>query len=188
MKTNRICCAGFGGQGVMSMGKLLAYAGMLEGKEVSWCPSYGPEMRGGTANCAVVVSDSPVGSPIVDSNATAAVVMNLPSFEKFVKVVGAGGTVIINSSLIEEEVKRTDVRVYKIPVNEIANELGNPKLINIIMLGALIEIEKTVSPESIIEAFKKVFGPSKEKFVPINREALSKGAQIIKEYDKMALK
>lgn len=177
MKTHKICCAGFGGQGVMSMGQLLAYAGMLEGKEVSWCPSYGPEMRGGTANCAVVVSDNPVGSPVIVSNATVAVVMNLPSFDKFVNMVAPGGTVFINSSLIDKKVERTDVSVYYIPANEIASELNNPKLLNIIMLGAVVEIEKMVASESILEAFKKVFGASKEKFIPVNREALAKGAE-----------
>lgn len=179
MKTNRICCAGFGGQGVMSMGKLLAYAGMLEGKEVSWAPSYGPEMRGGTANCAIVVSDEPVGSPVVDTDATAVVVMNEPSM-KFVDIVEPGGVALINSSLIKEKVARDDITVYYIPVNEVADELGNPKLINIIMLGALIEIEKTVEPESIIEAFTKVFGEKKAKFIPINREALARGAEVVK--------
>lgn len=179
MKTNRICCAGFGGQGVMSMGKLLTYAGMLEGKEVSWAPSYGPEMRGGTANCAIVVSDEPIGSPVVDSEATAVVVMNEPSM-KFIDIIAPGGAVFINSSLIKEKIDRDDIRVYYIPVNEIADQLGNPKLINIIMLGSLVEVEKTVKAESIIDAFTKVFGANKEKFIPINREALAKGAEVVK--------
>lgn len=180
MKTNRICCAGFGGQGVMSMGKLLAYAGMLEGKEVSWAPSYGPEMRGGTANCAVVISEEPVGSPVVDSDATSVVIMNEPSM-KFIDILEPGGVALINSSLIKEKVKRNDITVYYIPVNEIAEHLGNPKLINIIMLGSLIEIEKTVEPESIMDAFLKVFGENKAKFIPINREALAKGAEIVRK-------
>ena len=99
MSTARVICAGFGGQGVMSMGQLLTYAGMLEGKEVSWLPSYGPEMRGGTANCAVTVSDSPVGSPLITGDATCAIVMNLPSLEKFESEVKPGGKIIVNSSL-----------------------------------------------------------------------------------------
>lgn len=181
-KIHRVCCAGFGGQGVMSMGQLLAYAGMIEEKNVSWCPSYGPEMRGGSANCAVIVSDEPVGSPVIASKATASVVMNIASFDKFVNIVAPGGAVYINSSLIKKKVERTDIKSYYIPVNDIAAELGNSKLINIIMLGALVENEKMVNSESILEAFKKVFGAAKEKFIPINREALKRGADIAKQF------
>lgn len=178
----RICCAGFGGQGVMSMGQLLAYAGMIEDKNVTWCPSYGPEMRGGTANCSVIISDKPITTPVVSSNATSVVVMNEASFDKFVKIVEPNGSVYINSSLIKRKVEREDVKVYYIPANDIAVELGNPKLINIIMLGALIENEKIVEAESIIEAFKKVFGVAKERFIPINREALRKGSEMAKKF------
>ena len=110
MSTSRVICAGFGGQGVMSMGQLLTYAGMLEGKEVAWLPSYGPEMRGGTANCAVTVSDDPVGSPVIANDATCAVIMNLPSM-KFVKDVVPGGHILVNSSLIDTKVDRDDVKV-----------------------------------------------------------------------------
>ncbi len=171
MSTQRVCCAGFGGQGVLSMGKLLAYAGMLEGKEVSWCPSYGPEMRGGTANCSIVVSDEPVGSPVITADATASIVMNQPSYDKFVEIVGAGGTIILNSSLIESKVDRTD---------DIAKDLGNPKLANIVLLGALLEVDKTVSEQAVLDAFTKVFGENKAKFIPINKEALAKGAEFVK--------
>ena len=183
-KTHKISCAGFGGQGVMSMGQLLTYAGMIDGKEVSWVPAYGPEMRGGTANCSVIVSDEPVGSPIFEEGVTTAVVMNLPSFHKFVPKVAPGGSIFVNSSLITEKVDRTDVNVYYIPANDIANELGNAKLINIIMLGAVIEIDKIVEPESILKAFLKVFGDNKAKLIPINREALAKGAEIAKSLVK----
>ena len=109
MSTARVICAGFGGQGVMSMGQLLTYAGMLEGKEVSWLPSYGPEMRGGTANCAVTVSDKPVGSPVISGDATCAIVMNLPSLDKFESEVKPGGKILVNSSLIERKVERKDI-------------------------------------------------------------------------------
>ncbi len=179
-KTHKISCAGFGGQGVMSMGQLLTYAGMIDGKEVTWVPAYGPEMRGGTANCSVIVSDDPIGSPIFEEGITTAVVMNLPSFNKFVSKVAPGGSIFVNSSIISEKVERTDVNVYYIPVNDIANELGNSKLINIIMLGAMIEIDKIVEPESILKAFLKVFGDNKAKLIPINREALAKGAEVAK--------
>lgn len=180
MSTARVICAGFGGQGVMSMGQLLTYAGMLEGKEVSWLPSYGPEMRGGTANCAVTVSNKPVGSPLISDDATCAIVMNLPSLDKFENDVMPGGKVLINSSLIERKVEREDVEAYYINANELANELGNPKVANMVMLGAYLELSKTVEVESVLEAFKKVFGPSKEKFVPLNKEALLKGAEAVK--------
>ena len=180
MSTQRVCCAGFGGQGVLSMGKLLAYAGMLDGKEVSWCPSYGPEMRGGTANCSIVVSDEPVGPPVITADATASIVMNQPSYDKFVEIVGSGGTIIINSSLVEKKVERNVVKAYYVPANEIAKELGNPKLANIILLGALLEVDKTVTEESVLNAFTKVFGENKAKFIPINKEALAKGAEYVK--------
>ncbi len=180
MSTARVICAGFGGQGVMSMGQLLTYAGMLEGKEVSWLPSYGPEMRGGTANCAVTVSDSPVGSPLITGDATCAIVMNLPSLEKFEQEVKPGGKILVNSSLIEKKVQRDDVEVHYIPANDIAAELGNPRVANMIMLGAYLKADSTVEIDSVLEAFKKVFGPSKEKFVPLNKAALEKGADAIK--------
>jgi len=180
MSTARVICAGFGGQGVMSMGQLLTYAGMIEGKEVSWLPSYGPEMRGGTANCSVTVSDKPVGSPVISGDATSAIVMNLPSLEKFESEVKPGGKILVNSSLIERKVERKDVDVYYIPANDIALELGNPKVANMIMLGAYLKTEPTVEVDSILEAFKKVFGPSKEKFIPLNKDALEKGANSIK--------
>ena len=180
MSIARVICAGFGGQGVMSMGQLLTYAGMLEGKEVSWLPSYGPEMRGGTANCALTVSDKQVGSPVISGDATCAIVMNLPSLDKFESEVKPGGKILVNSSLIERKVERTDVDVYYIPANDIALELGNPKVANMIMLGAYLQAEPTVEVDSVLEAFKKVFGPSKEKFVPLNKEALDKGANAIK--------
>lgn len=180
MATEKIIMAGFGGQGVMSMGQLLTYAGMIENKQVSWLPSYGPEMRGGTANCAVIVSDTPVGSPIITEDATAALVLNLPSLVKFEKNLQPGGNLLINSSLIEKKAEREDVNAYYIPANEIANELGNNKVANMVMLGAYLELTKVVSVDTVIEALKKVFGPSKADLVPLNKEALSRGAACIK--------
>lgn len=181
MATEKIICAGFGGQGVMSMGQLMAYAGMLENKEVSWLPSYGPEMRGGTANCSVIVSDTLIGSPVITDDATTAIVMNLPSLVKFEKDVVPGGKILVNKSLIDQKVSRDDVEVYYIDANEIALELGNPKVANMVMLGALLAINKTVEVDSVLEAFKKVFGPTKEKFVPLNKSALEKGREAVSE-------
>ena len=176
---NKVICAGFGGQGVMSMGQLLAYAGMIEDKHVSWLPSYGPEMRGGTANCGVTVSDEEIGSPIITNDADIAIVMNLPSLIKFEKDVKPGGKIFINSSLIEKKVERTDIEVYYIDANKLAADIGNIKAANLVMLGAVLKSTPIVDIESILEAFKKVFGPSKEKFIPQNREALVKGGESI---------
>ncbi|MBS4538282.1 2-oxoacid:acceptor oxidoreductase family protein [Clostridium sp. D2Q-11] len=175
----RVIMAGFGGQGVMSMGQLLTYAGMIENKNVSWLPSYGPEMRGGTANCNVMVSDNLIGSPIV-TEATAAIVMNRPSLDKFEDDIEANGNLLINSSLIDRKANRDDVNVYYIPANEIAVELGNAKAANMVMLGAYLELTKAVGVESIIEAFKKVFGESKAHLIPLNKNALEKGAEAVK--------
>ncbi|WDV46775.1 2-oxoacid:acceptor oxidoreductase family protein [Clostridiaceae bacterium M8S5] len=177
----KVIMAGFGGQGVMSMGQLLTYSGMIENKNVSWLPSYGPEMRGGTANCNVMVSDSLIGSPIITNDATTAIVMNLPSLIKFESDVISGGKLLINSSLIDKKADRDDVEVYYIPANEIASELGNIKVANMVMLGAYLELTKAVETESVIEAFKKVFGERKAEFIPLNREALKRGAEFIRK-------
>ena len=175
----RAIFAGFGGQGVMSMGKLLTYAGMVEGKEVSWLPSYGPEMRGGTANCSVIVSDAPIGSPVITNDATCLVAMNLPSLVKFEQDVEAGGVIFVNSSLIEQKVGRDDVHAYYVPANQIANELGNLKVANMVMLGAYLKAIHPVKDESIIETFHKLFTGAKEKLIPMNEKALQRGADCI---------
>jgi 2-oxoglutarate ferredoxin oxidoreductase subunit gamma len=169
-----ILIAGFGGQGVMSMGQLIAYAGMKEGKYVSWLPSYGPEQRGGTANCAVVVSGEQVGSPLV-SQPTAAIVLNNPSYDKFEPTVRPGGLLIVNASLISKTSERTDIKVMNIKATELANELGNPKIANMILLGAFLEITGILSDESILEALKKVLSPEKHSLLEINKRALELG-------------
>ncbi len=181
MLNEKIICAGFGGQGVMSMGQLLTYAGMLEERQVSWLPSYGPEMRGGTANCSVIISEDLIGSPIITDDATTAIVMNLPSLHKFEKDVVPGGKVLVNSSLIEEKVTRDDVTAYYIPANDIAIEMGNARVANMVMLGAFLEIASPVEVDSVLEAFKKVFGERKAHLVPLNREAIEKGAQAVRD-------
>lgn len=180
MPTYRVICAGFGGQGVMSMGQLLTCSGMIEGKEASWLPSYGPEMRGGTANCSVTVSDKSIGVPIdLSGDATCAIIMNLPSLEKFEKEVEPGGILLINSSLIHQKCKRDDITSYYIPANELSQELGGTKFANMIMLGAYLKLTNTVEVESVLEAFKKVFGPKKEKYLGVNREAIQLGMKQI---------
>ena len=175
MSTERLIFAGFGGQGVMSMGQMIAYAGMIENKHVTWCPSYGPEMRGGTANCSVVVSD-----PIVSHDATAAVIMNLPSLTKFEKDVLPNGVLLINSSLIEKKASRDDVRVAYVEANKIAGDIGNPKAANMVMLGALLTLQNIVSFDSIQQAFLKVFGERKKEFLPGNEKALNAGRDAVK--------
>ncbi|MHB1315668.1 MAG: 2-oxoacid:acceptor oxidoreductase family protein [Christensenellales bacterium] len=174
----QLIIAGFGGQGVLSMGQLLAYAGMLEGKNVSWLPSYGPEMRGGTANCHVIISDSPVGSPLV-TEATAAIVMNKPSLDKFESAVIPGGLLLVNSSLIDRKSIRNDIETVYIPANDLAVEMNNEKVANMIILGAYLKKTQIVQAESVLESLKKVLGPGKEKLIPVNREALSKGASLV---------
>ncbi|MGD9569792.1 MAG: 2-oxoacid:acceptor oxidoreductase family protein [Sedimentibacter sp.] len=176
----KVIMAGFGGQGVMAIGKLLAYAGMIEEKHVTWMPSYGPEMRGGTANCAVVVSDEEVGSPLISKDGTAAIVMNLPSLTKFEKELVPGGKLIINKSLIDVKPTRKDIDVYYVSANELAMELGNAKVANMVMLGAYLELTKVVEVESVLHAFLKVFGENKTHLVPLNKDALIKGAEAVK--------
>ncbi|MBW5381855.1 2-oxoacid:acceptor oxidoreductase family protein [Brachyspira pilosicoli] len=180
MSTERLIFAGFGGQGVMSMGQMIAYAGMIENKHVTWCPSYGPEMRGGTANCSVVVSNELVGSPIVSHDATAAVIMNLPSLTKFEKDVLPNGVLLINSSLIEKKASRNDIRVAYVEANKIAGDIGNPKAANMVMLGALLTLQNIVSFDSIQQAFLKVFGERKKEFLPGNEKALNAGRDAVK--------
>ena len=142
---NKIIMAGFGGQGVLSIGKFLAYAGMEENLEVTWMPSYGPEMRGGTANCSVVMSDRPVGSPVI---ATADCLI----------VVKKDGVVLVNSSLIEDKIERTDVKVYYIPANELAHKAGSDRSANVTMFGAYVAATKAIAKESALKVINKQFG------------------------------
>lgn len=177
--THEIIMAGFGGQGVMAMGKILAEAALKEGKNVSWLPSYGPEMRGGTANCNVIVSDEPVGAPVV-SEATAALILNRPSLDKFEGDVIPGGVLIINSSLIDQKAKREDIKVYYVPANDIANELGNGRIVNMVMLGAYLEASGAAKQDTIMEIITEIFSGKKASVIPVNKEALVRGAACIK--------
>ena len=159
----------------MLIGQLLAYASMMEGKNVSWLPSYGPEMRGGTANCNTIISDQSIGSPVITNDATDAVIMNLPSLHKFEKSLIKGGNIFINSSLIKEKITRQDIKPYYIPANEIALSLKNNKIANIAILGAFIKITELVKPKTLIEALKKIFGEKKLHLIEINEKALNLG-------------
>ena len=150
--------AGFGGQGVMSMGMMVAYAGMIEEKNVSWIPSYGPEMRGGTANCAVVVTADEIGSPII-TEPDVVVAMNLPSMTKFEPMLKPGGMLIYNSSLIEREEGRDDITVIGVPANQLATELGNSRVANMVVMGTLLAKTEVVGTESIKKALRQVLPP-----------------------------
>jgi 2-oxoglutarate ferredoxin oxidoreductase subunit gamma len=176
--TENILIAGFGGQGIMSMGQMLCYGGMLEGREVSWLPSYGPEMRGGSANCMVIVSDEPVGSPVF-SQAGCLMVMNLPSLDKFEGTIAPGGKLLINSTLIQQKATRTDIDVYYIPANDIANELGNNRVAGMVMLGAYLKLSGAIKNESLLGALKKVLGERKADMIPLNQAALERGAALV---------
>lgn len=172
----QLIIAGFGGQGVLLMGQLMAYAGMLDGREVSWMPAYGPEMRGGSANCSVVISDSPVGSPKVE-DADVVIAMNRPSMELFESSVVPGGLMLYNSSLIDVKPTRTDIVAVPIDCNGIADLLGNPRVANMVMLGALMERTKPFDTELLVEALRHKLGAKKEKLIPLNREAISRGME-----------
>lgn len=168
--------AGFGGQGVLLMGQLMAYAGMLDGREVSWMPAYGPEMRGGSANCSVVISDNPVGSPKVE-DADVVIAMNRPSMELFEKAVVPGGIMLYNASLIDGTPKRNDITCVPVACNDIADALGNARVANMVMLGALLEKTKAFDVELLVEALRHKLGASKEKLIPLNRTAIKKGME-----------
>ncbi len=176
-----VIMAGFGGQGVMMMGQLLTYAGMLESRGVSWMPSYGPEMRGGTANCTVVITDEEqVGSPIV-SNPDTLIAMNYPSLLKFKDSVKKQGILMYNSSLIEEDIEQSeDLQIIPVPANEIADELGQSRIANMIMLGAYIEATNIVTINSVLESLKKVLPERRHNLIPVNEQALQKGSEIVK--------
>lgn len=170
---NEIQFAGFGGQGIMVMGQILAQAAMDEGFEVVWIPSYGPEMRGGTAYCTVVISDRLIGSPII-RNPGHLVAMNSPSLEKFAPFIKPGGVIFINSSIISIDTGRDNVDVLRVPVIEIAKELGNVKTANIVALAAFVSRSKVVKFDSLRDAVKAKFA-QKEKLIPLNMKALEAG-------------
>ena len=172
--TNEFLLAGFGGQGILFAGKLLAYIGLYAGKEVSWLPSYGPEMRGGTCNCSVTVSDDPIGSPLI-LEPTELLVMNTPSFDKFIGAVKAGGMAFIDSTLVEGSTDRTDIKCFYVPATGLANENGLKGMANIILTGKLLK-ECGLTDEAVIEkAIKKVIPPKKADLTEANLTALKLG-------------
>lgn len=173
MAAKRIFIAGFGGQGILLIGQMLAYAAMLEGREVSWMPSYGPEMRGGTANCTVIIGDSPIASPIV-TEVDVLLAMNGSSLEKFLPMVVPGGEVIVNSGIVRDRVARTDVSAIYVDCNRIAlTELGNEKVANVVMLGALIASSDVVDLGLMEEVFRQTFKGGKAGLIDLNLRAVN---------------
>ena len=174
MATTQILIAGFGGQGVLFAGKFLAYKGLIADKQISWLPSYGPEMRGGTANCSVIVSDEPVGSPIV-TTPDVLVAMNLPSLKKYENEVVSGGIIIVDSALIAEKVERDDVTTYYVPATKLANDEGFSTLANMILMGKLMKVCENIGFEGTETALNKVVPPKKANLIEVNLKALKTG-------------
>lgn len=172
--TTNIIITGFGGQGILFAGKILAYTALITGKQLSWLPSYGPEMRGGTANCHVIVSDEPVGSPIIITP-DVLISMNKPSLEKFENAVAQGGTIIYDKSLIDREVKRTDVKTVAVEATGVATADGKAGMANMIMLGALLKATGIFTIDEIRMGVEKTVPPSKQHLVEVNMEMIEKG-------------
>lgn len=168
--------AGFGGQGILFAGKVMAYAGLIDGKEISWLPSYGPEMRGGTANCSIVLSEKPIGSPLV-INPDVLIAMNLPSLNKFIGEVIPGGTVLVDSSMIQTKVERTDLNVIYVPATSLAEENGLKGLANIVLVGRLLQELKFATKEAIDAAILKCVPKTKEAMIAANNKAIQLGME-----------
>ena len=171
MATTKLFFAGSGGQGVLTMGQMLTYAAMYGDLNTTWLPSYGPEMRGGTANCTVVIdTDKPVSCPLI-YEADDVVVMNLPSLTKFESLVKPGGNLFVNTSLIDQKPTRTDIHVYEVPCNDIALQLGNARTANMVMLGALVEVSKVVPVDMVYKIMEKTFSGRKAALLDLNKQA-----------------
>ena len=178
--TEEIIISGFGGQGVLSMGKILAYSGVMQDKEVSWMPSYGPEMRGGTANVTVIVSDEMVSSPIVSAYDTA-IVLNQPSLEKFEPLVKPGGTIIYDGHSIIQPPKRDDINVYRIDAMEEAARTGNSKVFNMLVLGGFLKVRPIATVEDVVKGLHKALPERHHKLIPMNEAAIRRGMELIQK-------
>ncbi len=175
MSTKNFLLSGFGGQGILFAGKLLAYKGLNAGKNVSWLPSYGPEMRGGTASCSVIISDEPVGSPIV-SSPDILVAMNLPSLDRFESSVVPGGIIFADSTLIERKVARDDVTAYYVPATKLASDNKTPTLANMILMGKILKVLDDFDDESVTAALAKVISAKHADMLEVNKNAMKIGA------------
>ena len=180
MNSVQIVIAGFGGQGVLSMGKILAYSGLMEDKEVTWMPAYGPEQRGGTANVTVIVSDEKISSPILSKYDTA-IILNQPSLEKFESRVKPGGIIIYNRYKIIHPPTRKDIKVYRIDAMDAANEMNNAKAFNMIVLGGLLKIRPVVTIANVLKGLKKTLPERHHHLIPMNEAAILKGMELIRE-------
>jgi 2-oxoglutarate ferredoxin oxidoreductase subunit gamma len=178
---HEIIFSGFGGQGALFAGQVMTYAGMDAGWEVTWIPSYGPEMRGGTAHCTVIISDQPIGSPII-RRPTIAVVLNPESMEKYEPLVRPGGLLVVNSTLVQRPAVRDDLDVVTVPANELTAELGNTKMANIVLLGAMLSQRPIVSLEAIDRVLDEHLEGTKRRFIEPNRQALRRGAAYAQEH------
>ena len=176
-----IVISGFGGQGALFAGQLLAYTALDNDLHVTWFPSYGPEMRGGTAHCTVIIGDAPIGSPVV-KNPGAVIVMNIPSLEKYEPLVKPGGVLVVNESLVDREPTRDDLSSVMVPANEIAEELGDKRLANLVLLGALLELIEGLTREQVAASLKVHIPEHRRNLLDANIEALEKGAFVTKEY------
>jgi len=176
MMQTEVIISGFGGQGTLYAGQVLAYAAMDEGKQVTWIPSYGPEMRGGTANCTVIVSDQEIGSPTV-KHPKAVLALNLPSLDKYEPLMAPGGCLVVNESMVNRKPTRTDIHVVMLPANEIAQEIGNERATNMVMLGALLANMNILPIEALEKALKNHTAQRLQKFVEMNIQALRRGAE-----------
>ena len=174
MKTTQVLIAGFGGQGILFAGKFLAYKGLMEDLQVSWLPSYGPEMRGGTANCNVIISEDPVGSPIV-TDANVLIAMNLPSLQKYVNSVVPGGQIYVDSTLIDAKVERTDVDVFYIPATQMAKDNNIATLANMIIVGHMLEHHPELGVDGVEAVVNKLVPPKKAALIELNMKALQLG-------------
>ena len=172
--TEEIIIAGFGGQGVLSMGKILTYSGLMQGQEVSWMPSYGPEMRGGTSNVTAIISDERISSPILNQYDTA-IILNQQSMDKFEKMVKPGGTLLYDPNGLTRHPERKDINIYKVEATNIATEMGNVKVFNMVVLGAYLKIKPIVKMENVIKGLKKSIPERNHKLLPLNEEAINKG-------------
>src|SRR6056297_324528 len=179
-----IIIAGFGGQGVLSMGKILAYSGIMQDQEVSWMPSYGPEMRGGTANVTVILSDNKISSPILNTFDTA-IILNQQSLDKFEEAVKPGGLLLYDPNGIVNPPKRKDINIYKIEGDEEAAKMGNHKTFNMIVLGAFLNVKPIVKTENVKKGLEKSLPERYHKLIPLNIEAITKGQEVVQEIQKV---
>ncbi|MBN1821616.1 MAG: 2-oxoacid:acceptor oxidoreductase family protein [Prolixibacteraceae bacterium] len=176
--TEEIIIAGFGGQGVLSMGKIIAYSGIMENKEVTWFPSYGPEMRGGTANVTVIVSDTRISSPVIQEYDTA-IILNQQSMDKFEKTVKPGGTLLYDPNGIVHPPTRTDINIYKVDGTRTAVEMGNPKVFNMIVVGSYLKVKPILSLDNVEKGLQKSLPERYHKLIPLNLAAIEKGQEIV---------